>query len=238
MSNSEWNTVIEWLRTLLVWFLIVLTALCIVVLILFDTFVGAGFLYGMTQGDWIKATLISMATTGLLIALMFLGKRMLDGDGVGWSGLILLIAALGVYGIDTYFDSLGADIMRYGDLVSIADLPTIDQNVQVLYRILIGGMSTVGEPLAIAIITGMSVVEDIISAALPGGSRTTRRTYPSTMQKPPKVAKYDAGAAVDAEQKRLNATIARMNASMGKPAYRQVSPEQEAADLAEWMKSS
>jgi len=68
-------------------------------------------------------------------------------------------------------DSLGADILHYGQIVMVKNVIESERTVHVLYRVLIGGLSTVGEPLALAIIVGMPVLKDIIENAMPISQR-------------------------------------------------------------------
>lgn len=68
-------------------------------------------------------------------------------------------------------DAMGADILRFGAFATGAQV----DNIQVLYRVLIGGISTVGEPLATSIILGMPVLKDIIGKAI---MPTQPRTLP------------------------------------------------------------
>jgi len=99
---------------------------------------------------------------------MFIGYTVISSKGKGklGVGVVLLIVAFGVYCLDVYFDSLTADYLRFGRIVSMKEYP-LSQDVHLLFRVLIGGISTVGESLAVAIILGMPLLKKVISDALP-----------------------------------------------------------------------
>ena len=164
----NWNEIIHWLQVALTAFAIFIIVACISVLILFDVLAGTGVNLYLTRDNMSVSIIISMATTGLLLALMFMGYQAQKQEKFKAAGWVLLGVSAIVYLIDTYFDSLGADVLRYGTIVSVSGLGEIDRNIHILYRFLIGGISTVGEPLATAIIIGMPVLAEIIEQAMPG----------------------------------------------------------------------
>lgn len=96
MEHFKWDKVVDLVQAVLVWFVIILTALCIGTLILFDTLAGTGVMEFLTSGKLVIAALISLATTGLLMALMFIGYTLLEKKmaKIGW---LALLVAFGVY---------------------------------------------------------------------------------------------------------------------------------------------
>ena len=167
MTEHNWNKMIDGIQSFMLWILIIVVAVCILSLILFDVLVGTGVMLYLTNGNVAASVFISLATSGLLMALMFSGQTLLSSKKKGKAnfGILLLIASAGVYFLDVYFDSLTADYLRFGLIVSMEALPVGD--VHIYFRILIGGISTIGEQLAISIILGMPVLKNLISNALP-----------------------------------------------------------------------
>lgn len=171
MNRDFWESFIDFLQRASLGIAILVVFLCVIVLILFDVLVGAGTMMYLTQDDIKVSIFISMATTGLLVSLMFtayslFGSKNKVAKGMGW---FVLIGALGVYCLDVYFDSLAADILRFN---AIVDWRVVQNpEVHLLYRILIGGLSTVGEGLAVAIITGMPVLKEIINKVIPDNKK-------------------------------------------------------------------
>lgn len=170
MTSTNWDNVIDRLQTGLVWFVIIVTVVCTCALILFDVLVGAGTMYFLTQQNVWVSVVISMATTGLLMALMFIGYNLSknENDGIQYAGWGVAILAFAVYCLDVYFDSLTADILRFGSIVQTEEM------VHYLFRALLGGISTIGEAMAISIIVGMPVLKTIINNAIPSQYRQYR----------------------------------------------------------------
>lgn len=171
--HINWDAVIDKLQVTLVAFVILVVAICTATLILFDIAVPAGgSMTYLTNGDTTTAWGISLATTGLLMALMFSAYSLIDskkGTPKYYGGILILIVSFAVYCMDIAFDSLSADVFRYSTIVSIKDIP--NPSVHIMFRALIGGISTVGEALAIAIIIGMPVLKSFINNALPVSRR-------------------------------------------------------------------
>jgi len=189
MAKINWTNVIDQLQAALVWAVIGVLATCTIILLAFDSLAGAGINYELTRGNVIASVTISLATTGLLTAIAFLAY-LADRADFGIASKILVVVSVIFLGIDIYFDALGADILHYGQIISIKDLPQATKGVHVVYRLLIGGLSTVGEPLALAIITGMPVMKEIIKNAIPASQQqytprpqppTTARNYPASI---------------------------------------------------------
>lgn len=172
MRRINWDSIIDKLQISLVFFVILVVAISTCTLILFDIVVPAGGTMNfLTNKNETAALGISFATTGLLMALMFIGYTLLEKKNTAMKniGIGVLIAAAIVYVIDIIFDALSADIFRFGYIVGLKDIP--DPIVHVLFRLLIGGISTIGEGLAIAIIVGMPILKTLINDALPISSR-------------------------------------------------------------------
>ena len=174
----NWNTVIDFFQQLMIFILILIVVTCILTLISFDILAGTGIMMYLTSNKVEESLVISLATSGLLIALMFVGYSFTSNKKnlVKGIGAIVLLLAAGVYCLDVFFDSLTADYLRFGKIIDLKILPEGD--VQWAFRVLIGGISTIGETLAISIIVGMPVLKEIISSSLPKKVDTERR--PST----------------------------------------------------------
>lgn len=165
----KFDNTIDFLQKFLVWFVIMVITICIAVLFLFDSLAGTGTMLFLTGGKEWQSVAISLATTGLLFALMFIGYIMSINTRNGLVhkvGKGVLVASALIYLQDIIFDALLADVLRFG---------TIDASMKVdilqwMFRGLIGGISTVGDALAIAMISGMPVLKSIVAEALGGKS--------------------------------------------------------------------
>lgn len=169
MSNTKWDGLIDFIQGLMIFLLIVVVAVCIFTLVAFDGVVGTGSMLYLTNQNLRASVVISLATSGLLMALMFIGYSAVTkykNSFVRTAGTFILVVAGLIYLLDIYFDSLTADYLRYGRFVVLTDLPYHDKIIQGLFRSLIGGLSTVGESLAVAIILGMPVLKSIIADSL------------------------------------------------------------------------
>lgn len=173
----NWDAVIDKLQVSLIAFVIAVVAVCTATLILFDVAVPAGgSMTFLTSGDKVTAWGISLATTGLLMALMFTAYSLIGskkGTPKFYSGIAILVVSFAVYCMDIAFDSLSADVFRFNTIVSIKNIE--NPSVHIMFRALIGGISTVGEALAIAIILGMPVLKQFINNALPLSHRSTQQ---------------------------------------------------------------
>lgn len=163
--RTDWDKIISGIQIGMVWFIIGLVSLCTLVLVFADTFIGAGTMYFFTAGKTGLSFLISMATTGLLMAIAFMGYTIIEKTEYSIFGWALLILSIGFYLLDTYFDSLAADVLRFGEIATVANLP--DKTNHILFRILIGGISTLGEPLAVGILIGLPVMKKMIESIIP-----------------------------------------------------------------------
>ncbi len=161
MSVDKFETTIDAIQGMLVWFVVAVITISIAVLFLFDVLAGTGTMLFLTNGKMWQSVVISLATTGLLFALMFIGYMLMESKAGSYKsvgGLVLFMAGI-IYIMDIIFDALLADILRYGT-IGIAD------NLQWMFRVLIGGISTVGDALAMALIVGLPVLKNIIGNAI------------------------------------------------------------------------
>lgn len=166
-KGFDWDKAIDNIQFAMLWFVIAVIVICVLVLILFDVVGGAGVMMVLTRNSGWTSLFISLATSGLLISLMFIGYTFSSNKnkGVASFGWIIGVISLLVYFVDVYFDSLTADYLRFGQIMVLKDIP--NPNIQILFRCLLGGISTVGESLAMAIILGMPVLKEIINKAIP-----------------------------------------------------------------------
>jgi hypothetical protein len=162
---NKFDNVIDTIQKSLVWFVISIITVCIAILFLFDVLAGTGTMLFLTGGKEWQSVVISLATTGLLFALMFIGYMLTNNtknkviESVG-KGIMVFSGA--VYIQDVFFDSLLADVLRYGTI----DLSVKVDALQWMFRTVVGGISTVGDALAIAMIVGLPVLKTIVKDAL------------------------------------------------------------------------
>jgi hypothetical protein len=188
MRKVNWDGVIDVVQNSMVWFVILLTATCVLSLVLFDVLAGAGIMMYLTNQKGWESLIISLATSGLLISLMVSAYSLIESSNkknAGW-GLIVLVPVIAIYLLDVYFDSLTADYLRYGAILPLTDVQ--NPTVHLLFRCLIGGISTVGETLAMAIIVGMPVIKQILHKAMPQSQPQINPPKPPKAKWDPKVA--------------------------------------------------
>jgi len=142
----------------MIYFAVGLTAFCILALMLFDTVAGAGIMYYLTAGTWWAAVGISFATSGLLVMLMVLFYSNQESP-------VLFVATAAIFLLDVGFDSLSADVLRFGAYNNLQNVP--DAGLHWAFRVLIGGLSTVGDAVAMALIVGMPIIKNVLHDALP-----------------------------------------------------------------------
>ena len=169
MTSTKFNSAIDAIQGGLVWFVIGIITICIAVLFMFDVLAGTGTMLYLTGGQEWQSVVISLATTGLLFALMFIGYMLTENKNkmIKSVGMFIIVAAGLVYLLDIVFDALLADVLRYGTVM-------LGQRVELLqwmFRGLLGGISTVGDALALAMVMGMPVLKNIIQMSInPGGN--------------------------------------------------------------------
>lgn len=184
MERINWNKIIDGITVFMLGIVLLILVVCTVVLLTFDSLVGAGSMMVFTNKHVVFSTLISLATTGMTIALAFMAY-LAGTHGYQKAGAVFGVAAAFVAIVDVYFDSLTADWLRYGAFMAIRNLPVADQNNHILFRILIGGLSLIGEPLAVAIIVGMPELKRFIRSVLPKMQQPPQppapRQYPTSL---------------------------------------------------------
>jgi len=178
MEKINWSKIIDGITVFMLGIVLLILVVCTVVLLSFDSLVGTGSMMVFTNQHLTYSSFISLATTGMGIALAFMAY-IAYARGYNKLGLGFGFAAGFVLLIDVYFDSLTADWLRYGLFVAIKNLAEADQNNHILFRILIGGLSLIGEPLAVAIIVGMPELKGFIRSVLPQQTRPQPGTTPS-----------------------------------------------------------
>lgn len=187
MEKINWSKIIDGITVFMLGIVLLILVVCTVVLLSFDSLVGTGSMMVFTNQHLAYSSFISLATTGMGIALAFMAY-IAYARGYNKLGLGFGFAAGFVLLIDVYFDSLTADWLRYGFFVAIKNLSEADQNNHILFRILIGGLSLIGEPLAVAIIVGIPELKGFIRSVLPqhtrpqpGTAPTQPRQYPASI---------------------------------------------------------
>jgi hypothetical protein len=143
---------------------------------LFDTLAGIGIMYYLTNGNWLASLIISLATSGLLILLMVLFYSNQESP-------VLFVVTAVIFLLDVAFDSLSADVMRFGAYSNLSGVS--DAGLHWMFRILIGGLSTVGDAVAMAIVVGMPVIKNILHDALPKKRPAPQKIAPPPGARPP-----------------------------------------------------
>ena len=184
-KKFDWDKTIDNIQFGMLWFVVSILVICVSVLILFDVLAGAGVMTYLTNGNVPASIFISLATSGLLISLMVLGYSASSNTNKKTIsiGKLIGVVAFGVYCLDVYFDSMTADYLRFNQIMVLKDIP--NYQVHLLFRILIGGISTVGEALAMAIILGMPILKEIINKAIPESMRTSNNNQNNSSQSQP-----------------------------------------------------
>lgn len=139
---------------------------CLGSLEIMDIVIGQIIASYMTRGqyDW----LLSLATTGLALALigaLFYGWR----DRWNW----MILAVIGVLAfipvsIDVLNDAMSIDILRFGHFIDTSvQFPNepIEALMHNLYRVMLGAMSTLGEPIAAASIIVFPIMKELFKGA-------------------------------------------------------------------------
>jgi hypothetical protein len=172
-KHFDWDKTIDNIQFGMLWFIVAILVVCVSVLILFDILAGAGVMTYLTNENVVASVFISLATSGLLISLMVLVYSASSNTNKKTVsvGKMIGVIAFGVYCLDVYFDSMTADYLRFDQIMVLKDIPNYP--VHLLFRILIGGISTVGEALAMSIILGMPILKEIINKAIPESMRTS-----------------------------------------------------------------
>lgn len=113
--------------------------------------VVAGQIVGehVSQDGWF-GLLISLSMTGFGAASIALLYNCVDKDWGTVPFLLILFGYLAIQGADSYMDSLSVDIKRFGQVVSVKEaLSSAEAAAHIIYRVMVGAISTIGEPIGI-----------------------------------------------------------------------------------------
>ncbi len=129
-------------------------------MILADPYIGSIGLSGFIS-DPSESMVLSLAETGLNLATA--GFVAWGWKKLNWYWTFLgLVPMLLFNGIDIYFDSLAADIWMYKEYIRIQDIPIARQIPHTLFRLLLGGISTLGEAIAIFSLVAVEELKNFI----------------------------------------------------------------------------
>jgi signal transduction histidine kinase len=163
--NKTLEKVANFAPYLIVGITLFITVSALISLILADVITGQVTGEHISTNTWF-GLFVSLATTGMLTAcgallFNFWGHR----NYIGFAVVLFVFIAL--QGADVYFDAISVDIMRFQKIIftaEMADKPeAMAHNV---YRFLVGGVSLVGEPLAVSSLVLFPVLKKFISSAL------------------------------------------------------------------------
>jgi len=143
------------------------TIAALISLILSDIITGQVTGAHISTNKWF-GLFVSFATTGMLVACgALLFKFWNDGNYIGFG--ITLLVFIGLQGADIYFDAVSVDIMRFGKIVFSSEMTDKPEAMaHNIYRFLVGGISLVGEPLAVGSLVMFPVLKKFISNTIKG----------------------------------------------------------------------
>lgn len=141
------------------------TIAALVSLVLSDVITGQVTGAHISTSKWF-GLFVSFATTGMLIGCgASLYKFWKDANYIGFGVVFIVFAAL--QSADVYFDAVSVDIMRFGKIVFSSEVPGAAEAVaHNIYRFLVGGISLVGEPLAIGSLVMFPALKKFIASFL------------------------------------------------------------------------
>ncbi len=171
MTPSTWEKRVEAIQEIMLWLVIIFTAITILAFIFFDAVAGTGIMFFLTRGNLLVSIGISLSTSGLLNVLMLLTYVMNKSKTTNISKIFLVIAGL-FYVIDIVLDSLTADVLAYGTVVTNEQM--IVPWLHWTYRVLIGGLSSFGDALGFATILGLTTLKDIFKDIIPKNKSTNQ----------------------------------------------------------------
>ncbi len=120
-----------------------------------------GYMSDMNYGWY-----FSLATTGIVLAVvgaaMYAWKERWDARIV----LTMVILALIPICIDIYFDALSVDIIKYHRFITLSELPFADRIPYTLFRVMVGALSAIGEPLAAASVILFPVMKELFKGVM------------------------------------------------------------------------
>lgn len=143
--------------------------LSIIALLGVDIYTGKVVGSHMSKED-IFGWLISFATTGLIVAAVGVFVKGWEKE---WNVLALGtigVIVLALLGIDAYFDGISVDIKRFGEIVDTSTMLTAPEALaHNLFRILVAGVSLVGEPLATMSVMFFPVMKEFLASLFVDG---------------------------------------------------------------------
>jgi hypothetical protein len=161
---------------------LLVTISSLISLILSDVITGQVAGAHISTNGWF-GLFVSFATTGMLIGCgALLVKFWRESNYLGFG--ITLSIFLSLQSADVYFDAVSVDIMRFGKIIFSSEMPdAAEAMAHNIYRFLVGGISLVGEPLAIGSLVMFPALKKFISDTLKDISfHETPQSYP--YQKP------------------------------------------------------
>jgi len=161
-------------------FTIAITIAALMALVSADPLIGGFTMMFMSGGDPYYGGLVSLATTGLVIAgvgTVFFGIR----KGWEWWVIVLvLLPTIAVSVLDMDFDGLAADFWRYGKLVEKSHFASdLEWKTHLKLRWLLRGISLVGDTMAGMALVIFPVIKELIQnifSDFTNGSRARRST--------------------------------------------------------------
>lgn len=138
------------------------TILALVSLILSDVITGQVAGAHISTNFWF-GLFVSFSTTGMLIGCgSLLVKFWRESSYLSFG--ILVFIFIGLQSADVYFDAISVDIMRFGKIIFSSEMPdAAEAMAHNIYRFLVGGISLVGEPLAIGSLVMFQALKKFIS---------------------------------------------------------------------------
>jgi hypothetical protein len=104
----------------------------------------------------------SFGTTGVSLASIGLAMYSWRERWNVWLTIVLLLVSFVPIGIDIYFDGMAVDIIRFGHFILVEqDLSAAEKLPHQLFRIMVGALSAVGEPLAATSVIVFPVLKEL-----------------------------------------------------------------------------
>ena len=136
-----------------------------------DVWIGAGSINQVVQKDHV-GWLISLATSGVLAALLLIPAYGIWKRWPWWKILLASIPAAIPYIFDSYFDMHYADVLKYEVMnVDTSQLASTDKTVLYMLRGLMLSITTFGDPITVIVISGFGVIKWALGGKL---TETTR----------------------------------------------------------------
>ena len=188
--------------------LIFLVIVAILALASGDVWIGAGTMKEIITADSGANWYISLATTGVLAALLMIPVFGWYKKWKWWVIVLATVPALIPYIFDAYFDMKYADILIYGSAyVNTALLPAEERTVLFMLRGLFLAITTLGDPMTALIAAGFPILTNILT----NGKSTSVPSTPKPV-KPQAVSQTPKTRVVRAEdQSKLEPGLVRIH---------------------------